>query len=633
MIYSVVGAPPPTSEEISSLLLRSLEVLKPEPNEHYTYILLTLLAPFVIWTSVRLSAGVSLLEKRSGWIGPALIVVAIWLAIPRDPFRASFLDNMRAMPVWLACLVVGACIVAHLTAGKIRIQRIVATLLCGAAAIVTVSWRIFSGNSEANLTNHFEAFFYSVLQTYYGGTCLGDVLPQYGCYAEMLAPVLHLTGFSVLSTTAVMTVLCCISIWATIVFARDIIRSPLILTMVGFWILIAQNRPLWTMGLLPDQYFQYSPIRTLFPALSFLFVHSWQRQRSYSKATLMGAFSALGICWNLDSGIVVSIALFCFVLLSGATSSRFSRNELQSNLVFCSLYVIGALLTITLFVVWLTFKHGQSLQAIDYLAFVRVFYVLGFYMLPMPFPDPWILAIASALLVLVGTAIRIQIGPYSPRIERAAYLALLGVGLFSYFNGRSHPIVFVLVSWPFVLLLGYLIDSWKPVGGELPDRITRGLLAILVIGALLAAVGNLYAGTPGLVAAVTQNWREIFQVNAPTLVERQGEFIRSVIGTSDTLAVLNRRQGALLAQAGRKASLPGPGLEETIRRRDAELQIAALTKLGPQHLFVGKEALEGNQSWGAAAPWILQSMPTIEQAYQVDKWDPDGTLLHLTRRR
>jgi len=632
VVYSLAGAPAPTSEDISLLLIRSSDVLKPEPNEHYTYIVLTLLAPFVIWTSVGLSARLSLLEKPSGWVGPALIVVAIWLAIPHDQDRAAFLKNIRATPIWLICLVIAACVIAHLTARRSKIQRTVTILLCGAAVVVTVAWRVFDGSSVANLSGHFDAFFYSVVQTFYGGTCLGDVLPQYGCYGEILSPVLHLTGLSVLSITTVMAALSCMSICAMIVFARDIIRSPLVLAMTGFWLLIVQNRALWTT-LLPDQYFQYWPLRTFFPALSFLVIHSWQRRRSHLKAILMGAFSGLAVCWNLDSGAVVSISLFCFVLLSGATASRFSRDELRANLVFCSFFVVGTLSTIVLFGAWLAFKYGQPLQVIDYLAFVRIFYMLGFFMLPMPFPDPWVLAIASALLVLIGTAIRIQTGPYAPRMERAAYLALLAIGLFSYFNGRSHPIVFVLVSWPFILLLGYLMDSWKPLGTGGTDRITRGLLATLVIGALFAAVGNFYAGVPRLMAAATSNWREIFEGDADTLLRRQGEFIQAVSGTSDTLAILARRQSALLVQARRRASLPGPGLQETIRRQDAERQIAALTKDGPQHLFVGKEALEGNQSWGAATPWVLQSMPTIEQAYQIDKWDPDHTLLHLTRRR
>ncbi|MFT4119040.1 hypothetical protein [Bradyrhizobium sp.] len=644
VIYSFVGVSTVDPEEAAQLLILSLGVLQPEANERYTYMALTVMAPLVIWISVKFFARLGLRETTTSWLTPLLLGAGILVAIPLDVFRAAFLKNALIAAVGIAAIFVIACkfdktrmraaatsIFDRVRTQKRETHRTVVISLCGLSVGLTLAWRIFGDASAYAMLDHFDAFFYSVVQSYYGGTCLGDVLPQYGCYGEILAPVLKPFGLSVLTMTAVMALLSGAGLCATMVFAGRLIRSPMILAMAGCWVLITQNRPVWT-SIPADPYFQYTPLRTLFPALSLLVVYWWQRRRAPLKAMLIGAFSGLSICWNLDSGAAVAIALFCFIIISGATSSRFSWRSLRTNLTYGALHVLGLLLAIAGFGVWLTIKYGQPPHLADYLAFVRIFYVLGFFMLPMSIPDAWVAAVACVLLVLVRFAIRMETGPYAPRLERAAYLALLAMGLFSYFNGRSHPVVFLYVSWPFVLLLGYLLDSWRPSGAAPQDRVTRGMLTALTVGAFFIAIANVSIGIPRAVAIGIKSWRQILQHEANAVFQPQVDFIRSASSPSAHLSVMAVYQSVLLAEVGQRSALPGPGLVETVRRRDAEMQIQALVDHGPQHLFIGKEAVEGKGSWNSAAPWVFDNMPAIKRAYDVDRWSPDGALLHLVRK-
>ncbi|MBK3663467.1 hypothetical protein JJE66_19860 [Bradyrhizobium diazoefficiens] len=644
IIFFAIGTSAPDPVLASQLLVASLTELRPQPAQRDTYVALTILAPLAIWMSVKLSASLRLSELSVSWLLPVLLVILVAVAVPHDTERFSFLKNGLIASIPAIVIFVAACrfkrakvrAVAEwiFAAYKVRgreIHRIVVFSSCVLSVVLPLSWRVFSDRSNFAMYDHFDAFFYSIVQSFYGGTCLGDLLVQYGCYGEFLTPLLKISGLSIVSITLIMAALSALSACAIVVFASRVIHSPIVLAMAAIWVGIAQNR-VFLPNIAADQYFQYTPLRILFPSLSLLVVLSCQRRQSPTKAILIGAFSGLSICWNLDSGAVVAVALFCFILLSGATSSQFAWSRLRANLGLSAVYIAALLATISGFGAYLTFKYGQPLQVADYLAFARIFYIIGFFMVPMSFPDPWVASIVCALLILIHFAIRMEVGPYSPRLERAAYLAVLALGLFSYYNGRAHPVVFIYVSWPFFLLLGYLIDSWKPTGTALPERLASWMLAALTVGALFVAVVNASVGVPRVVFFAIKNWREISQWDADTRFRRQVAFIKAASGPDSSLSIFALHQSALLAQVGQRSAHPGPGIIETMRRRDAEMQISYLIDHGPQHLFIGKEAAEGEEIWRSAEPWIRNGMPAIKQAYEVDRWDQDDTLLHLVRK-
>ncbi|MFT4117623.1 hypothetical protein [Bradyrhizobium sp.] len=644
IIYSAVGTAAPDPALASQLLVSSLRYLHPQPAQRDTYVALTILAPLAIWTSVKLSATLRSSGPWVSWLLPVLLVAGIAVTVPHDAILFPFVRNGLIASIAAVVILAIACrfdkarmraLAARIfDAYKRREREIHRTIVlwsCGLSVVLPLAWRVFSDSSNFALYDHFDAFLYSIVQSSYGATCLGDLLVQYGCYGEFLAPVLKVTGPSIVSIALIMAAASAVSACAMVVFAGRLIHSPLILAMSVIWIGIAQNR-VFLPDIAPDPYFQYTPLRVLFPALSLLVALSWQRRQAPAKAILVGAFSGLSICWNLESGAVVAVALLCFILLGGATSSQFSWSRLRTNVGLGAIYAVGLLAAICGFGAYLTFHYGHPLQIADYFAFVRIFYDTGFFMIPMSFPDQWVALIVCALLVLIRFAIRAETGPYSARLERASYLAILALGLFSYFNARPATIIFLYVSWPFLILLGYLLDTWKPTGTALPDRVANWMLTVFTAGALFVGVANASAGVPRVVFFAIKNWKEIFQWDADTTLRRQVAFIKATSDPASSLSIFAFHQGTLLAKVGRGSAHPGPGIIETMRRRDAEMQISYLVDHGPQHLFIGKEILDGEEIWYSAEPWIRNSMPTIMRAYDVDRWDPDGTILHLVRK-
>ena len=640
LVYWITPPARPLSDDIQGLLTIGLHSVQPEPAERYTYVALAALAPLVIGAFAVFARRVPFFLKDNQWLILSLIVAGMYLALPQDLTRRSLVNGIASTPSWIWLLGVSLPDLQLLGArlwsfgGTIRLQRISSTFLCLIAVGISLSWRVFGVGTLNDGSGHFDAFFFSLAQTYYGGTCLVNVLPQYGCYGEFLSPILRITGFSVVSTSILMVLIYIIGISATVDFCRGLIRSPLILTGTIAWVLIVQNRVFWgTVS--PDPYLQYWPLRTIFPALSLLVVTSWQADRSSTKALLIGFFAGISVCWNLDSGAIVLIALLGFIAFSGATSSRFFQEALwRRNLAYSAVALIGVALSLTTFDFWLAWKSGQAANLANYLVYQKTFYVLGFQMLPMPpLPDMWAVALGLALLACVLMAVRIGTGPYSPRRERAAYLSALAVGLFSYFNGRSDPIVFIHACWPFVLLLGFLLDSWKPsshsgAGG----RIANSLVKVSAIAMLLAAISNFFIAGPAFLAVATNQWKEVLHPDKNSAIQRQVDFINAVAPDEESLAILAYNQGALVAGANRRSSLPGPSLFETLRKQDAQAEINAILTASPDHLFIGRELLSGSpQAWGSV-PWVFQNLDIIEKKYWVDRMSPDDTLLHLVLR-
>ncbi|MFT4118499.1 hypothetical protein [Bradyrhizobium sp.] len=631
-LYRLAPAPAINAAEIAKMLAHA-GFFAPEPAERLAYVGLTIAAPVIVALAIWIGRRIRPLPISDTWLGIALIIAALVASTPRDEFQRPLVSSILLVPFWVSAVVLGASLLALRRRWTIRAQRIATLALCGFATVISLAWRIQGADTLSDASGHFDAFFYSVVQIGYGGTCLVDVLPQYGCYGEFLAPLFRLVGLSVLADSIIMAIMVAFSLCATILFARSLIRNPVVLTAVALWIVIVQNRVLWTW-IPPDEYFQYWPLRTILPALSFLAVLWWQRGGSSLKAFTIGAVAGLGIWWNLDTGAVVLIALFGFLLLNGASGSNFTKRRVAANIAACAWFVGGALAAMLAFYGWLCLKSGQVVDVAQYVVFQDLFVGLGFAMMPMPrFPAAWAAAIALLVVVFLQFGLRIGRGPFSLRTERAVYLAVLAIGLFSYFVGRSHPVVFIHVTWPFILLAGYLVDAHGVSGGARTGRPVRALLAALVTGALVAGVADLWAGMPSVAElASTHLQAELGHDDAGDMA-RKLRFVRETVTPgAPSVAVLATNQGALLIAAGRKSALPGTGLQETIRKQDAERQIDALVGAGgPRDLFVGRELLAGDrQTWGSS-PWVKNALPRIEQVYDRDQSNTDKELIHFTR--
>jgi len=122
---------------------------------------------------------------------------------------------------------------------------------------------------------------------------------------------------------------------------------------------------------------------------------------------------------------------------------------------FAALSILSAFIMVFLITF---FRTGRAVAVSDMIAGQILFKGTGYYMLPMTLQHPWIILAIVYMAGLVksigGLPLLRKSEKRNPDSRRSMYfiLAILGVGLFSYYQGRSHKDVFPAVIWPGVLL-------------------------------------------------------------------------------------------------------------------------------------------------------------------------------------
>jgi hypothetical protein len=309
---------------------------------------------------------------------------------------------------------------------------------------------------------HFTAAFHSVVQVYQGKALLINCRGQYGLYAHFLQPLFALCGLSVLKFTLVMGLLLAASFGALWAFMRSATRNHLVAGL-GFFALVFAG---WLHHRFPrggalqgfDPYFQYHPIRFLFPAV--LVWLGWQYHRRPRRSVYWAALVLLsaGVLWNFDSGLpafVTWLATLCFADLFrpgvrakiGALAGHLSAGGLTGVCVV-GLYAAAIYLC-----------HGAFPDFGEFFHYQRLFYVTGFCMLPMEFPGTWMVVILVYLAGLTYAALALVADAGTVKAIMVFQLSVLGLGLFSYYQGRSHPYVLILVYWPSFLLMTFFLDD------------------------------------------------------------------------------------------------------------------------------------------------------------------------------
>ncbi|MEQ8188284.1 MAG: hypothetical protein ABRQ39_09980, partial [Candidatus Eremiobacterota bacterium] len=165
---------------------------------------------------------------------------------------------------------------------------------------------------------HFESIFYPILEVSQGKEGLVDFVPLYGLYPHFLQPFFKIIGYTIFNFSFLMGFLLFLSFFILYIFLNEITRSRLI-AVLGFFTLLWYNYfygkyLLLRLLNLSDPYFQYHPVRFLFPCL-YIYL-TW---KYFNKKNIYLYYSLFIICpvaclWNFDTGIVVSLS-YMFILI------------------------------------------------------------------------------------------------------------------------------------------------------------------------------------------------------------------------------------------------------------------------------------------------------------------------------
>lgn len=531
-------------------LLRPL--IKPEPVEKTIYIILCLLlvpaAAAILWLfSGKFQPLNNKSRQASLWAVCALtFILIIWCFFGKMDFFETVFKSITDQPYyWLPCAILAAA--AAITCIKLKFNPAGGRkwwMLAVFPLIITVIFNrtYYLGWVPPN-SYHLEILIYAVSHAAKGQL----EYHLYGNYHWMLAPLFAVIKPSIFNFSIVMNTLF-VAVFMIIAFtgSRLIKNYILLLLMFSFlllmvcWFTIHQH--------FVDPYFQYHPIRSFWPAVSLLIFYFYHKSGGRLRYNSLAAVCcAVSLFWNIDSGIAVTGAFVFLFAAETVTANRF-----KAPASFCIVFAAALLLLYAIY----CWSAGEILSPGYFLQGHQMFLQTGFYALPMPHKICMWVFFAGIYVTAVIAGLR---GMFLNRktlfSQSCIFLGILGIGLFSYYQNRSHIYVLTAPTWPAVLLMFMFADRCLRLAGT--SRNLRALLLpalpiiMLGIGAIFIFACNskfILNGTIMQMSFITVSDNE-------SQYQQRINFIRQCAGTRRQVNIIGGGQGIYYAESGLAAGI------------------------------------------------------------------------------
>lgn len=487
LLFSVI---PP--QQVNKPLVRQAYIVSPddfhpEPRERIQFITSVVMFPFSIaaflWVYNRFASTLNKREVKLLFFSVSFIVGAfgLWLLISGFTYY-RYVDTsiLQTRPLltflFLAWMFLGMLLFEKISDKYKNILSIIFYFIPGLSLIFVLAQAgVFSDSDPYVPHLHFVAYFDAVVQTYLGKTLLVNNIAQYGLYPLFLKPIFMLTGLSVYKFTLIIALMKSLAFLSILVFIWLNIKNKWV-AFCGFisFLFYLQLGIIDYKGSV-DLYFQYNPHRTFFPQVFLLLMWFYVYQKANFKKKLLYyficLFCALAIFWNPDTGLIVFITWILSLLYLEIFSFR-SKSFKKMLIASIGHFAVnlGVVVLIMTGLYLYTFFSSGSRPYISFLSlYSNLFYVQGYYMLPIPSAiHPWnalILAYICGLFIAIRSFFEVNQlirSPFGRQNQEAPIwffsISILGVGLFNYYVGRSADPTLIGPAWPAILLITFFAD-------------------------------------------------------------------------------------------------------------------------------------------------------------------------------
>jgi hypothetical protein len=434
------------------------------------------------------------------------------------------------------------------------ITNVAAYILAAVAIFDIVEYNIFHlSMQEWGRYMETNAVFYSVTQVYAGKSLLVNLNSQYGLFAWMLGPLFKIIGLTVSTFTTTMAFLNGLSFLFIFIALKRLVKNNIIVIM-GFLSLVIWQywAPRLPMEATARYYYQYMPVRFFFPALGIMLISLFYAGSAKTKKILLPCIaitSSLAIFWNMDSGLpVFGASLIALAMPAlGADTIGQGLNKMIKPVAFM---FAGLIFIIALFFMTTKIGSGNWPDIAGFSKFQGIFYISGYFMLPMTFVHFWNFPALVYLIACVYVVYNLRRSDNSdgPVIT---FLFVLGAGLFAYFQGRSYDYGIEGPMYPSIILIcifcGKLADySFRDQPFKLHERLIFFLIPFLFLAD--GAFSMLYH-TPELHAFASNNASNIDPKKQEAL-DADMNFIKSNIPGKDTVLFLAKDYESYYYAAG-----------------------------------------------------------------------------------
>lgn len=337
-----------------------------------------------------------------------------------------------------------------------------------------------------------DAYLYSIYNVYHGVPFNIDTTGIYGHYAIFYKIPMMIFGGSVVNISVMIAITAAIAMMAYIYAVNNLIKNSFLKILIVLAVLL---EPLYA---LPYSYYQTSPNRYLFPALIMALMAFDMKKQKFSNRILGIILCSCSFLWNLESGVVVSIAWFIYSEINHLQKrKKIFDKDLFINAIFIPVELAISLLVYSMYNILC--GGSPSIKAFFY----PYNHHIEDFSLPIEcgnYAYIWVIPIFMCMFFWGIISIR-TFGRENRNAAVIASVSTIGIGYFSYYMNRFAKCNVWMIVWELVLVLGIVIDG---SGKEIMDifiqkkcTLYKGLKMVLIyIGVTIIstlAVGNIFS--------------------------------------------------------------------------------------------------------------------------------------------
>jgi hypothetical protein len=429
---------------------------------------------------------------------------------------------------------------------------------------------------------------YPMVQVMAGKSLLAPVTSFYGLYPFFLGPVFAVIGFSVLKFALVMAGLVLVS-FISIKQAMSLVIKDRLLYLLGFLMIVFYT--VLATRLTPEYYFQYWPIRFLFPCLSLWLVAKYLRSESRLVYFLSFLICSAAIFWNMDTGVVLFASWFAVLALHDWSKGlgfqkfivRMVRHAGTGLLSFAIVTGIFSLITNLQSGRWPDFSMLPRYQKL----FLSGYLNIGM----IPPPHTWTVIIFIYLIGLLLAARALYRGSVSYIHKIIFFLSVLGLGLFAYYEGQSSDVTLFRTSYPALILVTIFADQlWEKVKTYGVVLYGEFMVLALMLFVLFSVPFSLIANSGKYYKFVNMAVNNISLRDSAVI--RDSAFIRSYAAKGEKVLILARvEQGIYYATSQTHPILDVPSVADIVFPGDMGILVDFLNTNTSTKVFI-KQPLE-----------------------------------------
>lgn len=418
----------------------------------------------------------------------------------------------------------------------------------------------------------FNACFYSVQRVFSGDYLLVNFINQYGLYPHFLKPIFKLIGLNIFSYSLIMGSILCLSYINIFIFLNIFLKNKGIV-LFGFINIVFYHYIFMRFFTTTDLYYQYFPVRLVFPTILILlsYLYFISKDSKYKKIIYYVSCIAysLSILWNFDSGVVVFITwilaliyneLFNDEIVTVLKNSMF--HLLKVAVTFCGVIFIYMMI--------IRIQSGYFPDFNNYLNYQKYFYGSGFMMIAMKAIHPWNIVILGYILGLSYSIKCLVFKENSINTKVIFILSILGFGLFSYYQGRSHDYNLLSVCYPvLIILVIFLNDIFEKLKNfEFKfEYIVNTFIFIVLMYFVTASSVSIIENYDKLKNIITSKFTQAFD-RIPNAITENTTFMKNLISQEDKILILSYNDGIYYMGTGKKEELVVPGFSEILLKSD-----------------------------------------------------------------